>query len=123
MHPKKPMLTIMLTASRRLRREMTNAEEILWDRLRNRQLVGAKFRRQHVVGWYIANFYCQEYRLIIELDGDIHRDRSLKAHDETRQANLEIEGYHVLRFHNDQVEHDLDRVLNTIRNWIEKASS
>ncbi len=66
---KKPIPPAMLEASRRLRRTSTPAEKALWAELRHRRLVGYKFRRQVVIGWYIADFYCHDYKFIIELDG------------------------------------------------------
>ncbi|MEA3345439.1 MAG: endonuclease domain-containing protein, partial [Chloroflexota bacterium] len=98
--------------ARQLRREMTPAERILWDRLRNRQFLGLKFRRQHPLGRFIADFYCAEHRLVIELDGDIHRDH--REYDQVRTEVLQDHGYQVLRFSNDAVLQFPDEVLGTI---------
>ncbi|MCH7606003.1 MAG: DUF559 domain-containing protein, partial [Chloroflexi bacterium] len=83
--------------ARRLRREATAAEETLWSRLRNRGLMGAKFRRQHPLGRYIADFYCQEARLVIELDGGVHSQHEQKQFDDARQSSIEASGITVLR--------------------------
>ena len=66
-----------------LRQNQTKAEEILWFELRNNKL-GAKFKRQHSIGGYIADFYCQKHKLIIELDGEIHESKENKEYDEVR---------------------------------------
>ena len=87
--------------ARRLRREMTVAETMLWRALRDRGLAGTKFRRQVPIGPYVADFVCLERRIIVELDGPPHDKPEQQAHDETRDAWLHREGFHVLRFSND----------------------
>ena len=67
-----------------LRRTMTEAEIILWNELRNKKLNGYKFRRQHPIKNYVADFYCHEARLVVEVDGEIHKDESTKEYDEKR---------------------------------------
>src|SRR4029079_12797034 len=96
-----------LLKAQRLRREMTDAERKLWSVLRNRKLNGAKFRRQQPLGPYIADFVCQECRLIIEADGGQHADN---ASDARRTAFLESVGYRVLRFWNNDILTNLDGV-------------
>jgi very-short-patch-repair endonuclease len=98
--------------ARELRHDQTHAEDILWSALRNRHLNGLKFRRQHPVGPFIADFYCVEYRLIVELDGSIHQN-SIEE-DLSRTQQLANYGYRVIRFRNDQVENDLPFVLSSI---------
>jgi adenine-specific DNA-methyltransferase len=98
--------------ARRLRREQTDAERKLWSRLRDRRLGGAKFRRQHPIGPYIADFCCPEARLVIELDGGqhgVHRDD-----DRRRTAFLTQQGYRVLRFWNNQVLQEPEAVLSRL---------
>jgi very-short-patch-repair endonuclease len=114
MNQKKAMPRPLLKASRRLRREATQAEEKLWDCLRNRQLMEAKFRRQAVIDRFIVDFYCHASRLIVELDGGIHKHPDTRAHDAERRAELEARGYRVVRFRNEEVEDDLPAVLSTI---------
>ncbi len=100
-----------LTANaRRLRRDATNAEALLWSRLRNRQLNGAKFRRQVPIGAYIADFLCAGARLIVELDGGQHSVET----DAARTAFLEKAGFRVIRFWNHDVLGNIDGVLETI---------
>ncbi|MBF6025858.1 endonuclease domain-containing protein [Lysobacter niastensis] len=97
--------------ARSLRRRMTDAEVRLWFHLRNRAFMGCKFRRQHPVGPYIADFTCIEARLIIELDGGQHAG---SGRDASRTASLENEGYRVLRFWNNDVLTQTDAVLAAI---------
>ena len=95
-----------------LRRDMTDAEAKLWRRLRRRQIAGAYFRRQSPIGPYIADFVCNDAKLVIELDGGQHNERH--AYDQKRTAWLETQGFHVLRFWNNDVFDNLDGVLETI---------
>jgi very-short-patch-repair endonuclease len=95
-----------------LRKNPTLAERILWQRLRNRKLQGLKFRRQHPIGEYIVDFYCHELRLIIEIDGSIHEQKS--ESDGERQIDLEQLGYRVLRFGNKEIYQNIQTVLEKI---------
>jgi very-short-patch-repair endonuclease len=98
--------------ARELRKEMTNAEKILWMRLRDHQLSGYKFRRQAPMGHFIADFYCAECKLIVEVDGDIH-DLQIEQ-DKLRTEEMESFGYRVIRFRNEQIEKDIECVLKSI---------
>jgi very-short-patch-repair endonuclease len=98
--------------AKELRRSPTPAEALLWARLRRHQLNGYKFRRQHPLGQFIADFCCPACRLIVELDGPIHLRHIQRDQDRTRQ--FEAFGYRVLRFTNERVEHDIDTVLSEI---------
>jgi very-short-patch-repair endonuclease len=98
--------------SRRLRREQTDAESKLWARLRDRQLYNAKFRRQHAIGPFIADFCCVERGLVIELDGGQHATQSQA--DQRRSAYLERSGYRVLRFWDNEVLVNMEAVLERI---------
>jgi adenine-specific DNA-methyltransferase len=102
----------ILHHARRMRREPTKTERMLWLRLRGQQLGGYKFRRQHPIGGYIADFCCAETKLVIELDGDVHAFREDK--DTQRTAELEAEGYRVIRFWNEQVLREVEAVLAVI---------
>jgi very-short-patch-repair endonuclease len=97
-----------------LRRASTEAEEMLWDHLRDRRFLGLKFRRQAPVGPYVADFLCHEMRLVLELDGGIHTEERQLRHDVNRDANLQALGYRVLRFTNDQVQNELAAFLDTL---------
>jgi very-short-patch-repair endonuclease len=98
--------------ARQLRLEQTNAERKLWANLRSRAFQGVKFRRQHPVGNYTADFCCPDRKLIIELDGGHHA--SIAGQDLERTASLEDLGYRVLRFWNGDVLARLDSVLQQI---------
>ena len=113
---------------RELRRKQTPAEDILWNNLRNRHLVGKKFLRQHpicvqsILGrnlYYIPDFYCHEARLVIEADGPVHLFK--KDYDKNRDEVLADLGLVVLRFTNDEIYNDLNRVLNIIKERIASA--
>ncbi len=97
---------------RRMRRKPTKAERALWQKLRRRQLGDYKFRRQHPIGNYIVDFYCAEAQLIVEVDGDVHAYQETK--DAKRSADLEAQGYRVIRFWNGQVLQEMDNVLTMI---------
>jgi len=100
-----------LSKAHRLRRDMTDAERKLWSVLRNRQLEGAKFRRQQPIGPFIADFVCQQHRLIVEADGGQHSE---SIADNRRAAFLESKGYRVLRFWNNDILSNLDGVAGVI---------
>ena len=100
--------------ARGLRKRQTDAEQILWEKLRDRRLGGLKFRRQHPVAGttYVADFCCYRVRLLIELDGGIHKGQVQE--DRKRQGELEQQGFHVLRIRNERVLEELDVVLTEI---------
>ena len=101
-----------LNNAKNLRKNMTDAEKILWFNIRNSKLQGIKFRRQVPIGVYIADFVCEEKKFIIELDGAQHIDRA--EYDSKRTKFLENLGYSVLRFNNDDVLKNTDSVLENI---------
>ena len=103
-----------------LRRNETIAEKLLWEKLRNNQLEGLKFRRQHPVNIYIADFYCHKFKLIIELDGDYHNQEEQKQKDEVRTEVLRLNDLKIIRFKNEEVEQDINQVLTMIKNKIEQ---
>ena len=102
--------------AREMRKEPTEAEDVLWQRLRGKQL-GARFRRQHAIDRFIVDFYAHEPRLIIEVDGPVHETQ--KEYDAMRQSFLESLGYRVLRFTNEQVLQDVHAVLRVIQAALE----
>lgn len=106
--------------ARMLRKESTEAEDILWQKVRGRRL-GAKFRRQHPIDRYIVDFYCFEKRLVIEVDGGIHLNPEIKKNDEQRQKIIESFGYRFLRFTNEEVLNDIGEVLDKIRKTIRES--
>jgi very-short-patch-repair endonuclease len=107
------------TAKRRfLRRSMTPAEVRLWSRLRGRQLLDCKFRRQYSVGPYVIDFYCPELKLGIEVDGDSHFHGGVQSYDDSRRAYIETFGITIVRFTDAEVCDNMDGVLETIANEI-----
>ena len=96
-----------------LRENMTVAEKQLWSRLNGSQL-GVRFIRQHPIDIFIADFYCHQYKLIVEIDGEYHKGQLY--YDEGRTAELERFGITVIRFTNEEVMVDLDRVVEEIKN-------
>jgi len=100
--------------SKALRQTCTEAEDILWQALRRKQLNGLKFRRQHPLKNYIADFYCHEYKLVIEVDGEIHDLEEHKQADVDRTLELGKLGITVIRFTNKEITKDLPVVLDKI---------
>ena len=98
--------------ARMLRKLQTPAEKLLWDAIKNRKLSGLKFRRQYPIRSYILDFYCPEFRLAVEIDGGIHILQ--KDYDEYRQRELEDTGIIFIRFSNDDVIFNLEKVLEKI---------
>jgi primosomal protein N' (replication factor Y) len=96
--------------AKQLRCRMTDAERSLWHHLRNRAFMGYKFRRQHPIGPYIVDFACLELKLVVELDGGQHADSSAAG----RTGYLQVRGYAILRFWNNDVFEGQDAVLAAI---------
>ncbi len=109
----------LTSRARQLRRDATDAEQLLWSVLRDRQLGGDKFRRQTPIGAYIVDFLCMQRRLVIELDGSQHQQRA--DSDRERTEFLESLGYRVLRFWNNDVFDDLASVVDAIRLELERG--
>ncbi len=101
----------MIERGRRLRRESSFPERLLWSRLRNHRC-GAKFRRQQPLGPYVADFFCASAKVVVELDGRSHD--GMEAQDRQRQEYMEQQGLTVVRFTNDRVLADLDGVVEAI---------
>ncbi len=102
----------MIGRARDLRREGTPPEQLLWLALRNEQIGGLKFRRQHPIGPYVVDFYCRPIGLMVEVDGMSHDDKLLQ--DAARTKYLEGQGLRILRVTNEDVMHDLDAVAREI---------
>ncbi len=112
MHKHRHAPTGAIDFARSQRRPLTDAEGLLWHYLRRRQLGGHKFRRQHPVGPFVADFACLAGRVVIELDGGQHTDQL--AYDRARDEYFRERGFHVLRFWNDDVMRRMDAVLDAI---------
>ena len=110
---------ILKANSRENRTYPTDAELVLWEQLR-RKALGYKFRRQHSIGDYIADFICIEKNIIIEVDGKYHNQEEQRIDDNTRTDFLNKHGYYVLRFTNEMVMEDIDYVLDRIKELLNK---
>jgi len=97
-----------------LRNNMTDAEKVIWKELKNRRVFKTKFRRQHPIDIFIVDFYCHEFKLAIEIDGEIHLDKEIAEYDDGRTHDLEELGIKILRFTNNQVFNDINYVLKEI---------
>ena len=106
--------------AKQLRRKMTEAEEMLWKHLRNNKLAGCKFRRQHPLGIYIADFYCHQKKLVVEIDGSHHLTPDGKKYDTTRTFTINLDDIKVLRFPYQRVLNNTDEVLKEILEEIRK---
>ncbi len=102
---------VRLQQARALRQSPTTAEQVLWRHLRNRQLAGTKFRRQHPLGPYILDFVCLAQGLVVEVDGGQHADLQAQAYDRQRTVWLRQQGLRVLRFWNHEVVQQTNEVL------------
>ncbi len=100
-----------------LRRNQTLSEKTLWDSLKGKQM-GVKFRRQHPIKNYIADFYCHEKKLVIEIDGGYHYDAEQNEKDKYRSGDLNEFGITVIRFTNNNVTTNLDSVISKIKHEI-----
>jgi len=103
--------------AKKLRENMTNAESILWEKLRDNQFHGLKFRRQHPINKYIADFYCHKLKLIIEIDGKYHENPAQKAYDNERSEIFEYNDVEVIRFTNKDIENNLEGVLSKLKEY------
>ncbi|HNQ24278.1 MAG TPA: DUF559 domain-containing protein [Phycisphaerae bacterium] len=110
------ILPEMTSRARRLRHDATFPERLLWGHLRGRRFGAFKFRRQHVLGPYVADFFCAECQLIIELDG--HSHDTTATGDVRREEFLRRMGIEVIRFTNDEVLGGIERVLTAIENTL-----
>lgn len=109
---------IIFENAKRLRNNVTEAENLLWQVISNKQL-GVKFRRQHPISCFIADFYCHEVKLIIELDGSIHDLPEVSNNDIERQRIIEQFGIKIIRFKNTELYNNLDSVLEKIKETIQ----
>ena len=109
-----------------LRNNMTEAEEAIWKELKNRQFFKARFRRQHPIDIFIADFYCHKHKLVVEIDGEIHNQKEIQEYDDGRTHDIEKLGIKILRFTNEEVMNNIqnvkERILNEIK-MIENSQS
>lgn len=109
---------IIFENAKRLRESMTNCELLLWNKLCKKQVDGYRFRRQHPVASFIADFYCHKARLVIEIDGEIHNEAEQVKYDAERTKELESFGLRVIRFTNAQVQFHIDEVIKEIKKYL-----
>jgi len=105
----------IVVRARALRKRMTVAEKLLWSYLKEKKIDGFKFRRQHPIWRFIADFYCHKIKLVIELDGGIHQKTETKEHDMNRTAEIERFEIKVIRFTNEEVLENIEEVLFKIK--------
>lgn len=105
------MTDLQLEKKRKLRKNQTKAEAIIWQCLRNRNFLNLKFRRQYSVGVYVVDFYCPSLRLAIEIDGDSHFTEQAKIYDKHREEYIKQFNIKFIRFTNDDVFNNLEGVL------------
>jgi very-short-patch-repair endonuclease len=123
--PKRPVWHVRATTrdnARRLRRDVTDAERLIWKELRAHRLDGMSFRRQTPVGPFIADFVCHATRLIVEIDGGQHYETPGLAADATRDAYLKAKGFNILRFSNIDVLTNMPGALETILLFVRKKN-
>jgi len=113
---------LIFQRARELRDDMTSAEIKLWEFLRSRPS-GYKFRRQHPIGPFIADFYCHTLQLVIEVDGSIHDQPEIKQSDRSKQWSPEKEKIKVIRFTNHEIENKYDEVITSINKILTRESS
>src|SRR6266576_958132 len=101
----------LVSLARDLRKQQTSAEDLLWQLLRDRRLLGFKFRRQHQFGDYVADFFGREAQLVIECDGEIHNRNEAWHHDQNRDAYMISQGLRILRIPNERILNDTQNVL------------
>ena len=112
---------LIFSNARELRNRLTPAEQIFWLRLKE-QFSKYKFRRQHPISIYIADFYCHKLKLVIEIDGPIHNSEETKLNDEKREKDLENLNLTVIRFTNEQIKNEIETVIEIISSTIEKLT-
>ena len=96
----------------KLRKNITPSEELLWNKLKGKQVLGVRFRRQHPISKYIVDFYCHAAKLVVELDGKIHLAK--KESDRERTKEIEDLGLRIIRFSNKEVEGSIDNLVSKI---------
>jgi len=104
-----------------LRKNMTDSELKLWEVLKGKRILGLRFRSQHPIDIFIADFYCHPVKLVVEVDGGIHKSSDQKEYDIGRTVELNDWGIEVIRFTNEEIENDIEYVINEIkRNCIKR---
>ena len=115
-----PYNSKLVPLAKKLRKDMTLSEVLLWQELKGKQMLGYDFDRQRPIDEYIVDFYCKELQLAIEIDGESHDYDEVSVNDVKRQARLEELGVRFLRFDDVEVKKEMKYVLNTIHDWIQE---
>jgi len=106
--------------AKEFRKKMTDVESLLWESLRNNQFLGLKFRRQHPISRFVVDFYCHKYKLVIELDGNIHDLPDARINDKNREDELKAIGLNIIRFRNTEITENLKASLEKIKETVEQ---
>jgi very-short-patch-repair endonuclease len=109
--------------AKQLRERMTQAEILMWDKLKNKQFKGYKFRRQHPIHHFIVDFYCHELKLIVEIDGKYHDSEEQKKEDLDRTELLQFQGLQEIRFSNEEVINTIDLVFKKLEEGINSSET
>ena len=113
---------ILKAYARENRRNATLAENVLWNELRNNNM-GVEFLRQHIIGDYIVDFVSREEGLVIEVDGGYHSEPRQQEDDKVREEELEKMGYHIIRFTNEEVLNDIEKVTDQIERYFDESEN
>jgi very-short-patch-repair endonuclease len=105
-----------------LRNNMTEAEKILWEELKKKEIFKARWKRQHPIDIFIVDFYCHKFKLAVEVDGEIHLNKEILEHDDGREYEIEKFGIKILRFTNKEVFEDIESVKKRIFHEITSLS-
>ena len=108
--------------AQQFRREPTAPEAFLWECLRDRKFLGFKFRRQHPIGRYIADLFCSEAGLVIELDGEIHNGKDRAVYDRIRDEELSLRGLEIIHIKNDHITEQPEKTMELIASLLPLSS-
>jgi len=106
--------------AKKLRENQTEAEEKFWLAVKDNQIEGYKFRRQHPLSIYVVDFYCHALQLVIEIDGEYHLSEEQQILDKQRTADIEFQGLKVVRFTNDEIMSNLEEAIDKIKSHIKR---
>ncbi|HPF07949.1 MAG TPA: endonuclease domain-containing protein [Spirochaetota bacterium] len=109
--------SVKVERSRELRKDMTEAEKVFWEMVRDRRMFGLKFRRQQIIDGFIVDFYCDSLGLCVEIDGGVHETEEQKNYDKLRDEALAIRSLKILRLKNEEVLGDKDLVIEKIAGY------
>lgn len=106
---------IIFERAKAMRENMTQAEKAVWELLKLKNMLGLRFKAQHPINIFIADFYCHPLKLVIEIDGGIHKSLDRREYDIGREAELEHWGIKVIRFTNEEIEDNINHIQNEIK--------